>query len=1157
MATGKDRHYWTQLLATLTAGNWNVSLPVKAPNGTLLPWSELLRKFNKHCHGYSDVAELASQTQALALVLESSAGEHGVESNQTEFQNRFPNALNLEDECILPQGRRDEASAGYTSLKRLQGAEKEPVKLALAYYVYALGRPQECLALLSEVPSLEDVSARVAAYENMRADPSAPSASLLNAAGTSASASRSTSLVSVSTVPRSEAEEGRLWGLTECIRSITLEGMSHERLSPQEPQKALAAYMRAIPLINAVLPEIQRIVNPASPQVINPSSPSFARFKELWRWTERALRRAIILTAQSSDPTAEDNHVDSFWTLQGIYRGCSAHWPATFHPELRSTIATVHLRAFVLRAQLLPSDVLRAKAPRWISTARSVLQELRSLLNVCTKFPRAGERNIRVEDLVDLCVAVWEADGAVGEYAGWAIDFLWWATRLTFNSYRIYRHMSRLLAVSGDPELAKRTLRLYIQVVSKAREAGSSQGGATLEAEGTMDWDTDHQWVQTLVQGAKMFCRLAILETDHGKAVELAKEAGTMIQKARTRLDEDDKEMVASAQLAEGIWYSVMAYTEQDPRTRNSKLTHSLEHFTTAVGTYATASAHHHLALALSRPGPSKDMLAAIEHARAAVEADSNEIRHWHLLGLLLAATGDWKASKSVLELGIGIAEAELTDEESVPEVNGSAKGMNIRDFAHTLQDATAERTNGVNGDSDNGCTTPEAQRETILPPGVKDIPPSSTLLLPMGDRPISNRQEKFEYALQARMTQLALTEFVEGAEAVGDRWLEVFQWFRDKRPATLDDRRQSIDSRRVSQDARLSDVVSTRTQQPMAPLAEPQPDLPLSISDPSGDMVSPIGITITPATPAGTAEEGQRSSLQIHNDVNGEKRSSSFDEKDRDISRGKKVREVLKSGVHKGQARITTISKKIGHGVGRHGSLSLKRTSSAPDFHSVLNHNPYQASSIHLRQYQSIHASQQDLSLLEVPPPPRASSPDPVPRNTNSRTSRDLRLLSDLWLMSAAIFRRLGKIEQAKGAIQEAEVRDEDNPAVWVQLGLYHAALGDDFRAADAFRKALFIHPNDVSATIYLCRIYLSTPRHSLDGHCDVDMENVDLAAGLLSDLTRGAGWDVPEAWYFLARAYKLQDRRDRERECLNFALTLSRTRGVRDPTVAVGWCL
>ena len=40
---------------------------------------------------------------------------------------------------------------------------------------------------------------------------------------------------------------------------------------------------------------------------------------------------------------------------------------------------------------------------------------------------------------------------------------------------------------------------------------------------------------------------------------------------------------------------------------------------------------------------------------------------------------------------------------------------------------------------------------------------------------------------------------------------------------------------------------------------------------------------------------------------------------------------------------------------------------------------------------------------------------------------------------MSAAIFRRQGKIEQAKGAIQEAEVRDEDNPNIWVQVHTYY----------------------------------------------------------------------------------------------------------------------
>ena len=52
-----------------------------------------------------------------------------------------------------------------------------------------------------------------------------------------------------------------------------------------------------------------------------------------------------------------------------------------------------------------------------------------------------------------------------------------------------------------------------------------------------------------------------------------------------------------------------------------------------------------------------------------------------------------------------------------------------------------------------------------------------------------------------------------------------------------------------------------------------------------------------------------------------------------------------------------------------------------------------------------------------------------------NIRNARERRLLSDLWLMSAATFRRLEKLDQARGAIQEAEQLDEENEAVWVQV--------------------------------------------------------------------------------------------------------------------------
>ena len=52
--------------------------------------------------------------------------------------------------------------------------------------------------------------------------------------------------------------------------------------------------------------------------------------------------------------------------------------------------------------------------------------------------------------------------------------------------------------------------------------------------------------------------------------------------------------------------------------------------------------------------------------------------------------------------------------------------------------------------------------------------------------------------------------------------------------------------------------------------------------------------------------------------------------DKEKDTSKGKKVQKMFKEGVHKGQARITTISKKIGSGVAR-GSGGLGRSKSTP----------------------------------------------------------------------------------------------------------------------------------------------------------------------------------------------------------------------------------
>ncbi|KDQ52478.1 hypothetical protein JAAARDRAFT_40076 [Jaapia argillacea MUCL 33604] len=1227
MAHAKDQHYWAQLRAALSAGDWASSSAGKAPNGAPLSWSELLRKFNKHCKGFKDFSEIASQTQYLGLLLGGKLKTRDLDGYETPY-----GYLGLGAEGLLPEERFEDGTEGYEALKRVETPNLDSLHMALAYFSYALGRPEECIGHLSLVQNVSDFKDRVTPTSSIRSD----TISSLQVPGTGSNTPASTlsgSFVSSDFLAMyADVRDGRAWAMTESIRSVCLKGMSFEQLSADDIQKALDSYLAALPLLTTIENDIPRPSAPSSTPIPGYGAgklefSSFVQYRELWRWTERLLWRAILLAARVCTITSETE--GTLWSLFRHYHNCSAHWPPNFRTEHRSTITVLYFRALVLQARgsidtsskpsMSPDSV---KPPPWLGAARSVAQEHRAVLNASTKFPRAGERNVKVEEFVDLCVAAWEAAGAVGEYAGWVIEILWWATRLTFNSHRVYRHMTRLLFASGDTDLAKRTLRLYVQVVSKARETGASESEESRESSGggkgiAVDADTDLHWVETLVHGARMLCRLASAKEGRDGLDEV-REAGSLIEKARSRLDKDDKVLVASVDLAEGIWHSMIAVKEQDPLTRSSRFDNSLAALQRSVDHSPISSAHYHLALALSRPGPSRNLDQALANARLAVESDPDDIRYWHFLGLLLIATGDWKSARSILEFGAALGEEDGEVDGAHESQDGVAErrdtptptGARPRDYVNGRTDAAARLHPDSNG-FQNGHSSPTT--ETAIPDGdgisvssganpvfvlEKDatrIPYPETLLQSLPDHPVPTRNEIFEQSLQLRMTQAALTEMVEGPEGAENKWVDVFRWCNPEKRGMASDQdstRSSFEGSRMSTAdlEHLSDIGIPQQPQSTISAAEARQSVGSDGFPAEGQsMPVPITLVISPATPTiHTPIEG----LPISSDPSPlptrsnsyEKKSNSFDrksgsaakrsnsfekekdkDKEKDSSAGKKMQQMLKNRVHKGQARISTISKKIGHGVARGSVGQLRRTNSAPNFHSLLNRSPYQASSIHRasRKYLVSPAARSQQSLMppeEAPPPPSVPPPQPVVK-WNKRIAREKRLLSDLWLMSAATFRRLGKIEQAKGAIQEAEVRDPRNPAVWVQLGLYYSALNNHRRAREAFQKALFMAPHDVSAIIHLCRLYLSLPGALLSGSStskmNPDPDNVDLAAGMLTDLTRGAGWDVPEAWYFLAKTYHLQGRKESERECLSFALGLSEGRSVRDTGLALGWCV
>lgn len=95
-----------------------------------------------------------------------------------------------------------------------------------------------------------------------------------------------------------------------------------------------------------------------------------------------------------------------------------------------------------------------------------------------------------------------------------------------------------------------------------------------------------------------------------------------------------------------------------------------------------------------------------------------------------------------------------------------------------------------------------------------------------------------------------------------------------------------------------------------------------------SVDVQSPIPITISPASPdLDTRFDDQVIEEQEKKTPDGSRtRSASID---RDTSKSKKMQQMLKNRVHKGQAKFTAVSRKIGHGVVRNGPL--RRSNSSP----------------------------------------------------------------------------------------------------------------------------------------------------------------------------------------------------------------------------------
>jgi hypothetical protein len=198
--------------------------------------------------------------------------------------------------------------------------------------------------------------------------------------------------------------------------------MSLEKIKPADTSTILSVYLSG----TKALPTIETSISQSLPANSLPAqssgsghinNPFFTTYRELWRWVECLLRRAILAASRTCSLSGEQE---------------SALWPPTFRAKHRSTVAMLFIRALVLRSRLTRQPppglhtyfhTVYSDVPVTVSTvARRAIQDYRDILNASTRFPRAGERNDKVEELTDLCVAVWEAGGSTSGDAAWVLD---------------------------------------------------------------------------------------------------------------------------------------------------------------------------------------------------------------------------------------------------------------------------------------------------------------------------------------------------------------------------------------------------------------------------------------------------------------------------------------------------------------------------------------------------------------------------------------------------------------------------------------------------------------------------------------------------------------------------------------------------------------
>jgi len=264
-------------------------------------------------------------------------------------------------------------------------------------------------------------------------------------------------------------------------------------------------------------------------------------------------------------------------------------------------------------------------------TTEQLREELRTIstifenyLMASLKFPKADEYHEIIGEWVDQVVENWRISGGSSEDAAPVVEVLYRASKKSFHSPRILRHLFYTLTATGNFQDAVAALDTYLTLVQGAMDR-------IQKGNHEKDFDTDKIIFQTAVEGIRVLCKFI---GNGQKAMDVASKMEKWVDEWRL----SDPEILS--EVYRGIGMANATFSRQ---TLEGEL----------------------------RPGAQQ---AAAEAFRKGLSYDPIDIQGWYGLALIEAEMRAVDSAMESTRKGLGALKYNFLDNEDPDDVEGNAR---------------------------------------------------------------------------------------------------------------------------------------------------------------------------------------------------------------------------------------------------------------------------------------------------------------------------------------------------------------------------------------------------------------------------------------------------------------------------------------------------